>query len=99
MLECCTLGTGGALPLPTRALASLYVRVNGRGLLIDCGEGTQTGVRRLGWGFINTTRTADPLSRGSLRRARGWLLPSRRRSAPRRFTSMARRACGACSRA
>lgn len=53
MLECCTLGTGGALPLPTRALSSLYVRVNGRGLLIDCGEGTQTGVRRLGWGFIN----------------------------------------------
>ena len=40
MLECCTLGTGGALPLPDRALASLYVRVGGHGLLIDCGEGT-----------------------------------------------------------
>lgn len=51
MLECCTLGTGGALPLPDRALASLYVRVNGRALLIDCGEGTQVGIRRLGWGF------------------------------------------------
>lgn len=51
MLECCTLGTGGALPLPDRALSSLYVRVNGRGLLIDCGEGTQVGIRRLGWGF------------------------------------------------
>ena len=51
MLECCTLGTGGALPLPDRALASLYVRVNGRGLLIDCGEGTQVGIRHLGWGF------------------------------------------------
>ena len=51
MLECCTLGTGGALPLPDRALASLYVRVNGHGLLIDCGEGTQVGIRRLGWGF------------------------------------------------
>lgn len=51
MLECCTLGTGGALPLPDRALASLYVRVNGKALLIDCGEGTQTGVRNLGWGF------------------------------------------------
>lgn len=51
MLECCTLGTGGALPLPDRALSSLYVRVNGRALLIDCGEGTQTGIRKLGWGF------------------------------------------------
>ena len=51
MLECCTLGTGGALPLPDRALSSLYVRVNGRRLLIDCGEGTQTGIRKLGWGF------------------------------------------------
>lgn len=51
MLECCTLGTGGALPLPERALSSLYVRVNGRALLIDCGEGTQVGIRRLGWGF------------------------------------------------
>ena len=30
MLECCTLGTGGALPLPDRALASLYVRVGGQ---------------------------------------------------------------------
>ena len=51
LLECCTLGTGGTLPLPERALSSLYVRVNGRALLIDCGEGTQVGVRKLGWGF------------------------------------------------
>lgn len=51
MLEFCTLGTGGTLPLPDRALSSLYIRVNGRGLLVDCGEGTQTGIRRIGWGF------------------------------------------------
>lgn len=51
MLECCTLGTGGALPLPERALSSLYVRTGGRALLIDCGEGTQVGIRRLKWGF------------------------------------------------
>lgn len=51
MLECCTLGTGGTLPIPDRALSSLYVRVNGQALLIDCGEGTQVGIRRLGWGF------------------------------------------------
>ena len=51
MLEFCTLGTGGTLPIPERALSSLYVRVNGRSLLIDCGEGTQVGIRKLGWGF------------------------------------------------
>ncbi len=51
MLEFCTLGTGGTLPIPERALSSLYVRVNGRSMLIDCGEGTQVGIRRLGWGF------------------------------------------------
>lgn len=51
MLELCTLGTGGTLPLADRALSSLYVRENGRGMLIDCGEGTQVGIRKLGWGF------------------------------------------------
>ncbi len=51
MLECCTLGTGGTLPLPDRALSSLYLRVNGQAFLLDCGEGTQVGIRRLGWGF------------------------------------------------
>lgn len=51
MIDLCTLGTGGSMPMPDRALSSLYVRVNGRLLLIDCGEGTQTGVRKVGWGF------------------------------------------------
>ena len=51
MIDLCTLGTGGALPLPERGLASLYVRVNGRGLLVDCGEGTQNAIRLIGWGF------------------------------------------------
>ena len=49
MLECCTLGTGGTLPLEDRALSSLYVRSTGRSMLIDCGEGTQVGIRKLGW--------------------------------------------------
>ena len=51
MLELCTLGTGGTMPMPERALSALYVRVNGRSLLIDCGEGTQVGVQKLGWGM------------------------------------------------
>ena len=49
MIDLCTLGTGGTMPIPDRALASLYVRVDGRSLLIDCGEGTQIGVQKLGW--------------------------------------------------
>jgi len=51
VLELCTLGTGGTLPLADRALSSMYIRQNGRSMLIDCGEGTQVGIRKLGWGF------------------------------------------------
>ena len=51
MLDLCTLGTGGTMPMPDRALAALYARVNGRAILIDCGEGTQVGVQKLGWGI------------------------------------------------
>lgn len=46
MIDVCLLGTGGMMPLPERALTSLYVRHEGRALLIDCGEGTQTAIRR-----------------------------------------------------
>lgn len=46
MVDVCLLGTGGMMPLPNRALTSLYVRCNGRAVLIDCGEGTQTAIRR-----------------------------------------------------
>lgn len=45
MIDVCLLGTGGMMPLPKRRLTSLYVRLDGRALLIDCGEGTQTAIR------------------------------------------------------
>ena len=51
MIDLCTLGTGGTIPLPDRGLSSLYIRVGDRAMLIDCGEGTQVAIRRLGWGF------------------------------------------------
>ena len=51
MIDLCTLGTGGSLPLPERGLASLYVRFGAHALLVDCGENTQTAIRRLGGGF------------------------------------------------
>lgn len=46
MIDVCLLGTGGMMPLPGRALTSLYVRLGSRALLIDCGEGTQTAMRQ-----------------------------------------------------
>lgn len=51
MLDLCLLGTGGMMPLPYRRLTSLMTRFNGRGLMIDCGEGTQVAVRAQGWSF------------------------------------------------
>ncbi len=51
MLDLCILGTGGTMPMPDRALSAMYVRAGGRALLIDCGEGTQVGVQKLGWGM------------------------------------------------
>ena len=49
MLDICLLGTGGMMPLPYRALTSLMARCGGSSLLIDCGEGTQTALRKKGW--------------------------------------------------
>ncbi len=46
MIDVCLLGTGGMMPLPGRALTSLYVRTGSRALLIDCGEGTQIAMRQ-----------------------------------------------------
>ena len=51
MLDVCLLGTGGMMPLPDRWLTSLFCRYCGKGLLIDCGEGTQISMRKLGWSF------------------------------------------------
>lgn len=51
MIDICLLGTGGMLPLPGRALTSLYVRCGSGALLIDCGEGTQTAIRTAGLRF------------------------------------------------
>ena len=51
MLDVCLLGTGGMMPLPYRRLTALMLRLNGKGILIDCGEGTQVGIRAKGWSF------------------------------------------------
>ena len=51
MLDLCSLGTGGMMPLPYRRLTALMMRYNGSSLLIDCGEGTQVAIRERGWSF------------------------------------------------
>lgn len=51
MLELCLLGCGGMMPLPYRKLTSLMGRYNGKSILIDCGEGTQVGIKEKGWSF------------------------------------------------
>ena len=51
MLELCLLGCGGLMPLPYRRLTSLMARYNGSSILIDCGEGTQIGIKQKGWSF------------------------------------------------
>ncbi|MBQ3079429.1 MAG: ribonuclease Z [Clostridia bacterium] len=51
MIDVCLLGTGGMMPLPGRFLTSLYLRKDGRAVLIDCGEGTQTAIRTAGLRF------------------------------------------------
>ncbi|HIW48959.1 MAG TPA: ribonuclease Z [Firmicutes bacterium] len=51
MLDVALLGTGGMMPMPGRFLSSMLLRVNGRLLLVDCGEGTQVSLKNLGWGF------------------------------------------------
>lgn len=53
MLDISLLGTGGMMPLPDRHLTSLMLRLEGRMMVIDCGEGTQVTMKLLGWGFKN----------------------------------------------
>lgn len=51
MLDICLLGSGGMMPLPYRRLTALMARFQGSSILIDCGEGTQIGIKEKGWTF------------------------------------------------
>ena len=48
MLTITLLGTAATMPLPDRALSTAFAACGGHGLLLDCGEGTQVGLRRYG---------------------------------------------------
>ena len=49
MLDVCLPGTGGVVPRLDRFLSCCYLRSEGVGLLIDCGEGTQLSVKKAGF--------------------------------------------------
>lgn len=51
MIDVALLGTGGMMPMPNRFLSSMILRINGKLILVDCGEGTQVTLKSLGWGF------------------------------------------------
>ena len=51
MLDIALAGTGGFMPMHNRYLTAMLARLNGKMLLIDCGEGSQMTLRRIGWGF------------------------------------------------
>lgn len=46
MITVTILGTAATMPLPERALSSALLTCNGRSVLFDCGEGTQTAARK-----------------------------------------------------
>ena len=48
MLTITLLGTAATMPLPERALTAAAAECGGHSLLLDCGEGTQVGLRRYG---------------------------------------------------
>lgn len=48
MLEIYLAGTGGMKPLPDRALTGMWAEHKGKALLIDCGEGMQISLARIG---------------------------------------------------
>ncbi len=51
MVDVCLLGCGGMMPLPERRLSALLYRFQGRMILVDCGEGTQVGIKLAEWGY------------------------------------------------
>ena len=54
MIDITFLGTAALVPIPDRALASVFLSVQGKSILFDCGEGTQTAARKWGVSLMKT---------------------------------------------
>lgn len=48
MIEITLIGTAALMPIPQRALTSVFLACGGHSILFDCGEGTQTAARKAG---------------------------------------------------
>lgn len=54
MIDITILGTNALLPIPERALTAVALSCNGRKILFDCGEGTQSAARKAGVSLMKT---------------------------------------------
>ncbi len=54
MINITLIGTSALLPLPDRALTAALLTANGRSILFDCGEGTQSAARKAGVSLMKT---------------------------------------------
>ena len=54
MIDITLIGTSALLPLPGRALTAALLTANGRSILFDCGEGTQSAARKAGVSLMKT---------------------------------------------
>ena len=51
MIDITLIGTSALLPIPERALTSVFLSCGGHSILFDCGEGTQSAARKAGISF------------------------------------------------
>nr|WP_314278367.1 ribonuclease Z [uncultured Peptostreptococcus sp.] len=51
MLNLTMIGSGGNVPTPSRFCSSAFINYKGRKILIDCGEGSQISMKKIGCGF------------------------------------------------
>ena len=58
MITVTLIGTSALLPLPDRALTAALLTANGRSVLFDCGEGTQSAARKAGVSLMKTDLVA-----------------------------------------
>ncbi len=58
MIDITFIGTGALMPLPERALCSVFLKVTGKSILFDCGEGTQSAAKKAGVNLQNLTMIA-----------------------------------------
>lgn len=53
MINITMIGTGGNVPSPQRFCSSALINYKGKKILIDCGEGSQISMKKIGCGFKN----------------------------------------------